>query len=59
MTCTECDSCNRIFEVNGFGNGPNQLRGEYLDLCNDCLKAIEKVVIEAIAIQKKKYSRKK
>jgi hypothetical protein len=59
MDCIKCDACGRIWETRGFGNGLHQLRGEYLDLCDECLKVVEKAVREAMAFPYKRYQIKR
>jgi hypothetical protein len=59
MDCIKCDACGRIWETRSFGNGPHQLRGKHLDLCDECLKVVEKAVKEAMSFQYIRWKRKK
>jgi uncharacterized Fe-S center protein len=59
MDCVKCDFCGRIWEAKGFGNGPHMVKGEYLDICNDCLKVVKKSIKEVMDIQWEKYHRRK
>jgi hypothetical protein len=58
MECVKCDFCGRIWTISqrgGFHNGPHQFKGKYLDICDDCLKVIEKNMKETMRTQWEKY----